>query len=314
MYSLRVMVFVEYENEVEEERGRVEALLEKLRISAEVHVFWLANGNLTTYEAIVQGEADPTTEKLVDDVLGDSLWWSNLQEIRGKVTPRRNGGPDAGPSASNWKDDVPRRRPSIAHIQELQKHHTVSTLARLGVSMGIRTQNLAGQRPTHALYNGDDNGDDYSSAISDNSSTSDEDDFDTDFNDVESAASEGDIDDVVDEADAIRRPLLPAPARRKSHGDAIVQRPALRRKKTDESKRGKQAASTSAGPSSFVPAFIPSLTTASGRSYGTMSTVALSSISGQHSEDKSRQQQDTSLLTVHSTQCKSKHCPSSIIR
>ncbi|KIH88516.1 solute carrier family 12 (potassium/chloride transporters), member 9 [Sporothrix brasiliensis 5110] len=298
--TLRVMVFVEYENEVEEERGRVEALLEKLRITAEVHVFWLASGDLATYEAIVQGDADPSIEKIVDDVLGASLWWSKLQEIRGKGTPRPNSGNDDGSSVANWKDDVRRRRPSIAHIEELQKHQTVSALARFGVSLGIRTQNLAGQQPAYPHYNRDDNGDEYSSAISDNSSTSDEEDFNaTDFNDVESAATEGDMDDVDDESDAIRRPLLAAPDRRKSHGDAFAQRPTLRRKKTDESKRAKQSTSTSTAPSSLTPAFMPSLNTASDRTYGTMSTPALSSVSSQSGEDKSRQHQDTSSLTVY---------------
>ncbi|CAK7203501.1 hypothetical protein SEUCBS139899_006235 [Sporothrix eucalyptigena] len=215
VYSLRVMVFVEYESEVEEERGRVEALLEKLRISAEVHVFWLASGDLTTYEAIIQGEADPNTEKFVGGVLGDSPWWRNLQEIRGKVTPDSNEDNEpgaAGPSASGWKGDAPRRRPSLAYIEELQKHQTVSALARLGLSMGIRTQNLASQRSSHPRFNRDDHGID-STDESDAVSTSDDGDFDTDFNnDVESAASEGDLSDFDDEQDATRRPLLSMPS------------------------------------------------------------------------------------------------------
>jgi potassium/chloride transporter 9 len=52
-YKLRVAVFVEYESDVEEERGRVMLLLENLRIEAEVLVFWLASGDLSTYEVIV---------------------------------------------------------------------------------------------------------------------------------------------------------------------------------------------------------------------------------------------------------------------
>lgn len=38
-YRLRVAVFVEYESDVEEERGRVKALLYNLGIEAEVLVF-----------------------------------------------------------------------------------------------------------------------------------------------------------------------------------------------------------------------------------------------------------------------------------
>ena len=45
-YKLRVAVFVEYETDVDEERGRVTTLLRNLRIEAEVMVFWLASGHL----------------------------------------------------------------------------------------------------------------------------------------------------------------------------------------------------------------------------------------------------------------------------
>jgi potassium/chloride transporter 9 len=45
-YTVRVAVFVEYESDVDEERGRVTTLLRNLRIEAEVLVFWLASGNL----------------------------------------------------------------------------------------------------------------------------------------------------------------------------------------------------------------------------------------------------------------------------
>ncbi|CAK7232258.1 hypothetical protein SBRCBS47491_008207 [Sporothrix bragantina] len=301
VYSLRVMVFVEYESEVEEERGRVEALLEKLRISAEVHVFWLASGDLATYEAIVQGEADAGTEKLVNNTMGDSPWWQNLQEVRGKIT-LEHGESAGGPSTSGWKGDAPRRRPSLAYIEELQKHQTVSALARLGLSMGIRTQNLAGKRSLHQRYNGSDENID-STDMSDGASSSDNGDYDIDFNDIESAASEGDLSDYEDEADPARRPLLALPGRRKSHGDAIAKRPALRRKKTDESRHGKLSAVPSAGPSSFVPTFTPSFTSASGRSYGTMTTAALSSIGDQSNDSNTSRKQGTSLLTVQSNPC-----------
>ncbi len=45
VYKLRVAVFVEYESDVEEERGRVKTLLDNLRIHADIRVFWLASGN-----------------------------------------------------------------------------------------------------------------------------------------------------------------------------------------------------------------------------------------------------------------------------
>ncbi|KAJ9161212.1 Solute carrier family 12 member 3 [Coniochaeta hoffmannii] len=75
-YRLRVLVFVEYENEVEEERKRVRALLDKLRIEAEVVVLWLDCGNLATYEMIIHGRSTtPDTELVVSECLKDEEWW-----------------------------------------------------------------------------------------------------------------------------------------------------------------------------------------------------------------------------------------------
>lgn len=77
-YQLRVAVFVEYETDVEDERIRVEALLEKLRIEAEVIVFWLACGDLNAYRIIVNGDNSPEVadaQEKVNTVLRDEDWW-----------------------------------------------------------------------------------------------------------------------------------------------------------------------------------------------------------------------------------------------
>src|SRR5271169_5839703 len=80
-YTLRVAVFVEYESDVEEERGRVKSLLENLRIKAEILVFWLASGDLPTYEVIVNGQNPGLdAEKEVDDCLKDQEWWEEIQK------------------------------------------------------------------------------------------------------------------------------------------------------------------------------------------------------------------------------------------
>ncbi|POS85933.1 hypothetical protein EPUL_001864 [Erysiphe pulchra] len=87
-YKLRVLVFVEYESDVEEERGRVESLLENLRIKAEVLVFWLASGDIFSYEIIVNGAHLRTQdENEVDECLKGQDWWDELQKIRGKRGP-----------------------------------------------------------------------------------------------------------------------------------------------------------------------------------------------------------------------------------
>ncbi|PLB38754.1 putative cation chloride cotransporter [Aspergillus candidus] len=91
MYKLRVAVFVEYETDVDDERGRVEALLEKLRIEAEVLVFWLACGEIMAYRVIVNGDLTPESDRMRDRVHGalkDEDWWQDLLEAR-KGSPER---------------------------------------------------------------------------------------------------------------------------------------------------------------------------------------------------------------------------------
>ncbi|KAG0311680.1 hypothetical protein BGZ99_009989 [Dissophora globulifera] len=56
-YQLRVMVFVEYKEDVEEEKERLHALLENLRIPAEVKVMCLDGGDSETYAKLARGES-----------------------------------------------------------------------------------------------------------------------------------------------------------------------------------------------------------------------------------------------------------------
>ncbi|KAF9154476.1 hypothetical protein BG015_000825 [Linnemannia schmuckeri] len=55
-FTLRVMVFVEYKEDVEEEKKRLKALLENLRIPAEVKVMCLDGGDSETYDRLIKGE------------------------------------------------------------------------------------------------------------------------------------------------------------------------------------------------------------------------------------------------------------------
>ncbi|KAF9181064.1 hypothetical protein BGZ51_005691 [Haplosporangium sp. Z 767] len=55
-YLLRVMVFVEYQQDVEEEKKRLTALLDNLRIPAEVKVLCLDYGDSKTYDQLVKGQ------------------------------------------------------------------------------------------------------------------------------------------------------------------------------------------------------------------------------------------------------------------
>ncbi|XPS79356.1 hypothetical protein M3J07_011358 [Ascochyta lentis] len=84
-YKLRICVFVEYETDVEEERGRVTTLIRNLRIEAEVNVFWLASGDLKMYEVIVNGQDEGEFEQAAKDIdysLEDERWWQDIKKLR----------------------------------------------------------------------------------------------------------------------------------------------------------------------------------------------------------------------------------------
>ena len=82
-YQLRVIVFVEYELDVEEERSRVKTLLDNLRIQAEILVFWLASGDLKSYEVIVNGHVpNQNATRQVDEDLKEEAWWQDVQKLR----------------------------------------------------------------------------------------------------------------------------------------------------------------------------------------------------------------------------------------
>ncbi|TEA22364.1 Vacuolar cation-chloride cotransporter 1 [Colletotrichum sidae] len=158
VYDIRIMVFVEYESEVEEERARVKALLDKLRIEAEVQVFWLASGQLSTYELIINGQSTAIESQiLVHDVLRDEEWWEDLQKLRGsapdldstdELTSFANIIESTAGRLGVFNPHVPLediesgRRPSMVHFGDIPKRPTVSKLSRLGVSVGIHTSHL----------------------------------------------------------------------------------------------------------------------------------------------------------------------------
>ncbi|KAF7509663.1 hypothetical protein GJ744_007534 [Endocarpon pusillum] len=161
-YQLRVAVFVEYECDVEEERVRVAALLEKLRIRAEILVFWLASGDTKSYQLIVNGDsssADAEIEEQVEKVLEDEAWWSDLKRLRGKlsggeltawesiaVAADLSSAAPAWPSASfqhgNREQSVARFEGLKQLIHDSRRKPSMAYLSRLGVSMGMRTHRL----------------------------------------------------------------------------------------------------------------------------------------------------------------------------
>jgi potassium/chloride transporter 9 len=155
VYTLRVMVFVEYESEVHEEHARVLALLEKLRIDAQVNVFCLSSGELNTYEIIVNGVGhDIDWEIVVNDTLRNEEWWDDVQMYRGRADNMSStqeldqleqiyDSTSGRPGLYNPHEEIyERRRASTTDVPELPRRPAIRMLSKMGVSMGIHTHHL----------------------------------------------------------------------------------------------------------------------------------------------------------------------------
>lgn len=85
-YRVRVIVFVEFLNEVADEKERLAGLLSSLRIDAEIRVICLENANLDSYNYMIKGytksQLNKTQYDKVDRVLACDQWWKNLSKAR----------------------------------------------------------------------------------------------------------------------------------------------------------------------------------------------------------------------------------------
>lgn len=218
-YKLRVAVFVEYESDVEEERGRVTTLLKNLRIEAEVLVFWLASGDLTMYQVIINGRQDGVFAQAVEDVndaLEDEEWWADIQKLR------RPGDMSASQELAQATDllEAVRQWPtaSFQHgrresrskrfaglrkmLRRTKRKASVGDLGGIVANIGMRTQRL----PADLLSQSDS---ETSSSEDDEPTASDEEAITTES---EVAASENDLEeydlDASDE-ESDERPITP---------------------------------------------------------------------------------------------------------
>ncbi|KAL4973347.1 amino acid permease-domain-containing protein [Aspergillus desertorum] len=154
-YKLRVAVFVEYEIDVEDERRRVETLLEKLRIEAEIVVFWLACGDLKTYCIIVNGNhppGSPDVYETVHTVLKNESWWEDVQ--RGRRSSDESSNLDViNRVASSSRCDVSgteyrqARHPLAGGVRKLiessKRRRSISSFKGMGgVNLGMQTHRL----------------------------------------------------------------------------------------------------------------------------------------------------------------------------
>lgn len=214
-YRLRVAVFVEYESDVEEERGRVTTLLTNLRIQAEVLVFWLACGDLNTYEVIVNGNREgeyAEAAKQIDEVLNDEEWWQDVQKLRAKPSTISASQEiahveDLLGAVTNWPtssfvhgrtESRTKRFDGLKRVlRKAKRKASVGDISQLGVNIGMRTHRL----PPDLV--------DAESSESDGSSDAGEDEEALNTGSEELAASENDLSDYDLDASDDERPITP---------------------------------------------------------------------------------------------------------
>ncbi|KAI9797028.1 MAG: hypothetical protein M1833_005861 [Piccolia ochrophora] len=230
-YKLRVAVFVEYESDVEEERQRVKVLLENLRIQAEVLVFWLACGDLKTYEYIVNGAAPKGPPWVADDVdkdLEDEDWWQEIQKVRGNrnvtaseaLADLSNDSPAdhkwPSPSFQQGRNDSNQDRleglKKLINKQRLR--HSMRGISKLGVNLGMRTHRLHPQLVHHHAAHGSASEDSESS----DTNTIDEDEFDPEYD----ASSLSQLSAVTDTTVDKSKTSISQMKRSRSAGDNIA--------------------------------------------------------------------------------------------
>jgi potassium/chloride transporter 9 len=156
-YRLRVAVFVEYETDVQEEHGRVQTLLEKLRIEAEILVFWLASGDLKSYRIIVNGEesdVDQMAVNHVESLLKYDSWWQGIRKFRDGCRAKGKVGqatklPGAAPAPAG--DSFPHERHGVAKkrfdglkkiIESSKRRKSIGGFGGMSVSLGMQTHHL----------------------------------------------------------------------------------------------------------------------------------------------------------------------------
>lgn len=158
-YKIRVAVFVEYETDVEDERGRVEALLDKLRIEAEVLVFWLACGDLQAYQTIVNGDTSVIADarERVNSALQGEDWWQGV--LRARALDQDPQDSDRTSDSFHLDRSYTWQGPSSQDSGAKPLHHRVTGLRKLiqstrrrrsvssfralgGVNLGMQTHRL----------------------------------------------------------------------------------------------------------------------------------------------------------------------------
>lgn len=145
-HRLRIVVFIEDEEDLENETERIQQLIEVLRIKAIIEVVCLKN--FKYYNTIVKGKNHSFLE--VDHVLQNEEWWVDLKNAR--LNERSQD------IASSNVPGISIVTPQV--IGSLQnKRYDISKLQKMGLSFSMTTNKLHGSDFTRAVDSDSDDSD-----------------------------------------------------------------------------------------------------------------------------------------------------------
>ena len=187
-------------------------------------VFWLACGDIKSYEFIVNGvDVDTETQDQIDKVLEDEHWWKELQQVRGKV----KAGDISAADVFSLADDVPWGSPALRGrhegsvirldglrriLQHRHKRPSFSNVSNAGVSLSMRTSRIDDDMLSrHASHPSD-------SEYSDSEETGfDEHDYQSDDDDEEQSGLDL---STMDEVDSPRKSKSKASSKKSSRASS----------------------------------------------------------------------------------------------
>ncbi|ODV88236.1 hypothetical protein CANARDRAFT_228981 [[Candida] arabinofermentans NRRL YB-2248] len=162
-HKVRVVVFVEIENDIAEEKTRLESLLEVLRIKAEVLVLCLSSGVFDSYNYITKGEAPKDTRmtEKIDNALKDDEWWQMIREFRDSATPLnpRTNVSAIPPPTIQVNSKVLNKFESSS-----KRRYSTSAMNKLGVSFSIVTNKISNNDISLTLADSTSDEEDYSAS------------------------------------------------------------------------------------------------------------------------------------------------------
>lgn len=141
-HRLRIVVFVEENEDVEEERDRLTQLIGVLRINAEILVLCFNSGDFSFYDYIAKNKCvDKKVNRKVNKVLVNNEWWKAVTALRLENLQHQQ---QQQPQHDYYNDILTSTLPLNLRnsIRAKNNNITLSRLQRLGVNLKMRTSRL----------------------------------------------------------------------------------------------------------------------------------------------------------------------------